>query len=139
MTLLTPISSSKTLTDIALLLARIGLSAIFILAALNKIQYFDGSAQYMASAGLPSSLLPLVIIFELGAGLFILAGLATQLSAILLAGFSIVSALLFHFNLADQMQFILFFKNVAMAGGFLALAAQGAGRYSVDAKLLKNN
>ncbi|MBR8843342.1 DoxX family protein [Pseudoalteromonas sp. JC3] len=120
------------------LFGRVGLSAIFILAAINKIQYFEGNAAYMASSGLPSELLPLVIAFELIGGLFILAGAYTQLTAIAFAGFSIVSALLFHFDLADQMQFLMFFKNIAMAGGFLALAASGAGKFSIDSKLVES-
>ncbi|ODB36503.1 hypothetical protein BB427_15190 [Pseudoalteromonas sp. BMB] len=120
------------------LFGRVGLSAIFILAAINKIQYFEGNAAYMASSGLPSELLPLVIAFELIGGLFILAGAFTQLTAIAFAGFSIVSALLFHFDLADQMQFLMFFKNIAMAGGFLALAVSGAGQFSIDSKLVES-
>lgn len=130
------IKPNTMLQDVLLLAGRIALSAIFILAALNKIQYFEGNAQYMASAGLPAELLPLVIVFELGAGILLVAGLLTQLSALLLAGFSIVSGLLFHFNLADQMQFIMFFKNIAMAGGFFVLATIGAGKFSLDNWLL---
>ncbi|MCF7513298.1 DoxX family protein [Pseudoalteromonas sp. L23] len=120
------------------LFGRVGLSAIFILAVINKIQYFEGDAAYMASSGLPSELLPLVIAFELIGGLFILAGAFTQLTAIAFAGFSIVSALLFHFDLADQIQFLMFFKNIAVAGGFLALAASGAGKFSIDSKLVES-
>lgn len=111
------------------LLARVGLAAIFILAAVNKIQYYDGNAAYMASSGLPGELLPLVIAFELVGGIFILLGALTQLSALAFALFSVVCAVLFHFDLADQMQFLMFFKNIAMAGGFLALAVSGAGQY----------
>lgn len=120
------------------LFGRVGLSAIFILAVINKIQYFEGDAAYMASSGLPSELLPLVIAFELIGGLFILAGAFTQLTAIAFAGFSIVSALLYHFDLADQIQFLMFFKNIAVAGGFLALAASGAGKFSIDSKLVES-
>ncbi|QTH73394.1 DoxX family protein [Pseudoalteromonas xiamenensis] len=136
MKLVTLISDNKALSNIALLFARLSMAAIFLLAGLNKVQYYDGNAQYMASSGLPAELLPLVIVFEIGAALLIITGFMTQITAIALAGFSIVSALLFHFNLGDQMQFIMFFKNVAMAGGFLALAATGAGRFSVDHKIL---
>lgn len=134
--ILSIVSGNKTLSDLAALFARVGLSAIFILAGLNKIQQYEGSAQYLASAGLPEGLLPLVILFELGGGLLLLAGGLTQLIALAFAGFSLVTALMFHFQLDDQMQFLMFFKNVAMAGGFLALAASGAGRFSLDHKLL---
>ncbi|ALS97181.1 DoxX family protein [Lacimicrobium alkaliphilum] len=130
------VSGNKTLSDLATLFARVGLSAIFILAGLNKIQQYEGSAQYLASAGLPEGLLPLVILFELGGGLLLLAGGLTQLIALAFVGFSLVTALMFHFQLDDQMQFLMFFKNVAIAGGFLALAASGAGRFSLDHKLL---
>lgn len=135
MNLVNPISNNQTLANLANVFARAGLSLIFILAGINKIQYFEGNAQYLASGGLPEFLLPVVIAFELIGGLMILAGAFTQLTAIAFAGFSIVSALLFHNNLADQMQFFMFFKNIAMAGGFLALAATGAGRFSIDHKL----
>ncbi|MEI5637909.1 MULTISPECIES: DoxX family protein [unclassified Pseudoalteromonas] len=117
------------------LLGRVGLAAIFTLAAVNKIQYYDGNAAYMAASGLPGELLPLVIAFELVGGVFILFGVLTQLTALAFALFSVVSALLFHFDLADQMQFLMFFKNIAMAGGFLALAVSGAGQWSIDHKL----
>lgn len=136
MNFITLIKPNTMLQDVLLLAGRIGLAAIFILAGLNKIQYFDGNAQYMASAGLPAELLPLVIVLEIGAGALLVTGLLTQLSALLLAGFSVVSGLLFHFNLADQMQFIMFFKNIAMAGGFFALATIGAGKFSLDNWLL---
>ncbi|KZN38091.1 DoxX family protein [Pseudoalteromonas luteoviolacea] len=131
------ISNNESLSSIANLIGRVGLSVIFILAGMNKVQYYDGNAQYLVSGGLPEFLLPVVIAFELIGGLFILAGALTQLTALAFAGFCVVSALVFHNNLADQMQFFMFFKNIAMAGGFLALASAGAGRFSVDHKLVK--
>lgn len=115
------------------LLARLGLAAIFILAGLSKISGYDGTVGYMESVGVPGALLPAVIALEILGGLAIVIGFLTRLAAFGLATFSIVSALLFHFNLADQMQFILFAKNIAIAGGFLLLIANGAGAYSVDA------
>lgn len=135
MKLFTLFNQQHLFADLSSLLARVGLSAIFILAGINKVQYFQANAQYLASSGLPETLLPLVIAFEIVGGLFILAGFLTQLTAIAFAGFSVVSALLFHFNLADQMQFLMFFKNIAMAGGFLALAVYGAGRFSLDQRI----
>ncbi|MBE0377228.1 DoxX family protein [Pseudoalteromonas prydzensis] len=136
MNILTLISKNPALTNISSLLARVGLAALFILTSFSKIQYFDATAQYMASAGLPEFLLPLVIAFELIGGLLIVLGLLTQLTAIAFAAFSVVSALLFHFQLDDQMQFLMFYKNIAMAGGFLALASLGAGKFSIDHLLL---
>lgn len=116
------------------LIGRIGLAAIFLLAGINKIQYFEANAQFLASGGLPEFLLPFVIAFEIGGALALIAGFQVRLAAIAFAGFSIVTAALYHNNLSDQMQFLLFFKNIAMAGGFLILAANGAGKYSLDAR-----
>jgi putative oxidoreductase len=116
------------------LAGRLLIAAIFLLAGFNKISGYEGTAAYMASQGVPGELLPLVIALEVGGALAIMAGLLTRLTALALAGFSIASALLFHFNLGDQMQFILFFKNLAMAGGFLILFANGPGAWSLDAR-----
>jgi putative oxidoreductase len=87
----------------------------------------------MASAGVPGFLLPLVILVEVGGGLFILAGAFTRATAVLLALFTLAAGFLFHANLADQNQFIHLLKNVAIAGGFLTLAANGPGPISIDA------
>lgn len=89
----------------------------------------------MDSVGVPGALLPLVIALELGGGLALLAGVFTRWTSLALAGFSVVSALIFHANFADPIQSILFWKNVAMAGGFLVLAANGPGALSLDARL----
>ena len=120
------------------LAGRVLMSAIFILAGLGKITQYAGTQQYMAAMGVPGALLPLVIALELGGGLLLVAGFKTRLIALALAGFSLASAVLFHSNLADQTMFIMFFKNVAMAGGFLIIAAYGPGAYSLDSKLGKS-
>ncbi|MFY8274554.1 DoxX family protein [Pseudoalteromonas sp. SSDWG2] len=130
------ISSNDTLSNISTLLARFGLSALFVLTGLSKIEYYDATVQYMASVGVPGMLLPLVILLEVVGGIMIIAGLFTRLTALAFAGFSVVSALLFHFQLDDQTQFLMFYKNIAIAGGFLALAASGAGKFSADQWLL---
>lgn len=117
------------------LLGRVGLSLIFIVSGWGKIAGYAATQGYMESMGVPGMLLPLVIALELGGGLAILAGVYTRWIAIALALFSIVSALIFHSNLGDQMQAILFWKNFAMAGGFLLLAANGPGTLSVEARL----
>ena len=85
----------------------------------------------MASAGAPGALLPLVIALEIGGGLSLLLGFQTRLVAFLLAGFCIISGMLFHTG-AEQMQQIMFMKNLAMAGGLLAFTMFGAGRLSLD-------
>ena len=119
------------------LLGRLGLSLIFIISGWGKIAGYAATQGYMDSMGVPGALLPLVIALELGGGLAILAGAYTRLFAAALAGFSLLAGLLFHFNLGDQMQAILVWKNVAMSGGFLLLVANGAGAWSVDAALAR--
>lgn len=114
-------------------LGRAGLSLIFIISGWGKIAGYAATQQYMDSVGVPGALLPLVIALELGGGLAILAGAFTRWIAIAIALFSIVSAFIFHADFADPMQAISFWKNVAMAGGFFVLAANGPGRLSLDA------
>jgi putative oxidoreductase len=124
------------MNDWLVLLGRIGLSWIFIDSGWSKIAGYAGAQQYMESGGVPGVLLPLVIAIELGGGIAILLGAFTRWVPLVLAVFSIAAAILFHLpHYADQMQAINVWKNVAMAGGFCVLAAHGAGRYSIDAKL----
>ena len=104
------------------IVARILLAHIFILAGLNKIGAgYAGTQGYMEAMGVPGMLLPLVILVEIGAGLAVLVGWQTRWAA-----------LIFHNNLADQMQMIMFMKNLAIAGGLLLLAEHGAGAFSLD-------
>ncbi|WP_340149507.1 DoxX family protein [uncultured Sneathiella sp.] len=114
------------------LAGRIFMALLFIPAGAGKISGYAGTQGYMESVGVPGILLPLVIIVELGGGIAILLGWQTRIVAFLLAGFCLVSALLFHFQPADQMQMILFMKNIAIAGGLLFLVANGAGALSID-------
>jgi putative oxidoreductase len=120
------------MNNVAVLLGRFGLALIFILSGWGKIAGYAGTQQYMEATGVSGALLPLVILVELGGGLAVLFGYKTRCAALLLAGFSVVSAVLFHANLGDQSQFINFMKNIAIAGGFLVLFAHGAGRFSID-------
>ncbi len=118
--------------NLLMLVGRVLLAAIFVWAGYGKIEAYAGTQAYMASQGVPGVLLPLVILLELGGGIAIIVGFFTRLTALALAGFCVASALLFHSNLAEQMQAILFMKNLAMAGGFLILAAHGPGDISLD-------
>lgn len=119
-----------------LLIARLLLAFIFIMAGLSKFGDIAGTAGYIGSVGLPMGTLLawLAAIFEVVAGIAILVGFQTKLASYLLAAFCIVSAVIFHNNFGDQIQMILFMKNLAIAGGFLALSVAGPGGISVDAK-----
>lgn len=111
---------------------RVLLAIMFIQAGIEKIFGYAGAQGYMESHGVPGWLLPAVIFVEAGCGLGVLLGLFTRWSAILLAGFSILAALFFHMDFADQMQMINFMKNITIAGGFLVLAGAGPGAFALD-------
>ena len=116
------------------LLGRILLATLFLIAGLGKIGGYAATQGYMEAMGVPGMLLPLVIALEVGGALAIILGWRTRLVAFLLAGFSVVSAVLFHRALGDQVQFVMFMKNFSIAGAFLLLVARGAGDWSLDAR-----
>jgi putative oxidoreductase len=130
-------SSVNTVRKFAELAGRVLLAAIFLISGLGKITAFAGTAAYMASLGVPGALLPAVIAIEVLGAIAIIVGWRTRITAFLLAGFTLLSALIFHSNFADQIQMIMFLKNVAIAGGFLLLVAKGSGPLSVDHRLAK--
>ena len=119
------------------LAARILLSAMFFMAGLSKIGAYAGTQGYMESQGVPGFLLPLVIGVEVIASVLLVVGWQTRYAAIALAGFTAAAALMFHLNFADQIQSIMFMKNIAITGGLLLLATHGAGELSLDSKLAK--
>ncbi len=123
------------------LLARVLLAALFLPAGISKIAGFAGTAAYIASVGLPLPELGAVIavVVEVGGGLALLAGYQTRLVALLMAIFTVVAGVFFHaFWTAAPEQLmveqIMFMKNIAIAGGLLALTAFGAGALSLDAR-----
>lgn len=122
--------------SIILLVARILLAFIFILSGVQKFFGIEGTAGYIASVGLPFATLLAIgaAIVETFGGLAILVGYRTREAAWALAAFTLVAGFLFHFQPADQMQMISFMKNLAITGGFLALAQIGAGAFSLDAR-----
>lgn len=112
---------------------RVLLSAIFISAGVSKLGAgFEGTQAYMNAMGVNGSLLPLVIATEILAGIALLVGFGTRIAAFLLAGFTLLAAVVFHFDFTDQMQSILFMKNLAITGGLLTVFAYGAGDLSID-------
>ena len=124
-----------TTQTLAAPIGRVLLSLIFVMSGVSKITSFTATQGYMEAMGVPGVLLPLVIVLEVAGGMAVILGWKTRLAAFALAGFSILSALLFHANFADQMQMIMFMKNFAIAGGFLLLVAQGAGSFALDNRI----
>lgn len=119
---------------ISQLVARIFLAQIFLLSGIFKIGGYEGTQGYMEAMGVPGMLLPLVIALEIGGGLALIAGWQTKWVSLALAGFTLVAAVIFHNNLADQMQMIMFMKNIAITGGLMLLAVHGAGSLSIDGR-----
>jgi putative oxidoreductase len=130
-------ASHGSLAKVAELTGRVFLSALFLLSGIGKLGAYSGTAAYMASVGVPDKLLPIVIGLEIGGALAIMVGWRTRIVALLLAGFTLVSALIFHTHFADQIQMIMFWKNVSIAGGLLLLAVHGAGPLSLDGRTAK--
>ncbi|MFT4171723.1 MAG: DoxX family protein [Rhodocyclaceae bacterium] len=116
------------------LLGRIGLALIFIVSGWGKLMHPEGAAGYMQAMNVPTLLLWPTIALELLGGIALVIGVQTRILGWLFALFCVLSAVLFHANFGDQGQQVNFMKNIAMAGGFLILAANGAGALSWDAR-----
>ncbi|MEZ5715288.1 MAG: DoxX family protein [Paracoccaceae bacterium] len=118
---------------------RLLLAFIFIMAGAQKITGYSGTQGYMEMMGVPGALLPLVILTELGGGIALALGWQARLAALALAGFSLLSGLIFHYlpslgmeGMEAQTQMIGFMKNVSIAGGMLMVVSLGAGAWSLD-------
>lgn len=137
------------MNNLLLLLARVGLSAVFIAAGIEKFTNMGGTTAYIASTGLPAAavLAWLAAIFETVTGLAILTGSFTRYASWALAAFCVFTGFVFHsggINISSfpeganamltSMNQIMMMKNLALAGGFLALSVAGAGAWSVDAR-----
>jgi putative oxidoreductase len=127
------------LRDLFALIGRVGLSAIFIKSGISKIGTFTGTSGYIASKGLPMPevLAAIAIIVEVPIAIALVIGWKTRWMALILAVFTLLAAFLFHnyWTMPPEKQMIdnlSFWKNIAIAGGFLVVAAFGAGRFSVD-------
>ena len=117
------------------LLGRILISAVFFLSGINKIQQYEGTAEWMESFDLPGLLLTPTIILEIVLPILIIIGYKVRISAALMTFFCFTTAIIFHNDFSNQMQFISFFKNIGLAGGFLFLVVNGAKDFSLDKKL----
>ncbi len=123
------------------LAARLAMVALFLPAGIGKLTGFAGTVGYISSVGLPFPTLAAAVaaIVEIVGSLALLAGFGTRIAALVLAVFTLVASFFFHNYWgvpADQafMQQLLFFKNIAVVGGLLAMAANGAGAWSLDAR-----
>ena len=126
------------LQDTGLLVARILMPIIFIVAGYGKMgDAYAGTQQYMQAMGVPGFFLPLTILLEFGGGLAILFGFLTRTSSLFIAGFTLLTAFIFHTDFTDSTNQLMFMKNLSIAGGFLVLAMAGPGGFSIDRLLGK--
>ena len=123
------------------LLARLLLAALFLPAGISKISGFAGTAGYIGSVGLPMPELgaAIAIAVEVLGGIALIIGFGTRWAALALAVFTLVASFFFHAYWAlpaeqQMMQQLMFMKNIGVVGGLLALAAFGAGAFSLDAR-----
>ncbi len=121
---------------LATLVARVFISILFILAGFSKLTAISGTAGYFAGLGLPVPTVTAVIVglVEFVGGLAILVGFQTRIAAAIVALFTIGATLVAHMNFAEGMNALMAQKNLAIAGGLILLALQGAGSISIDAK-----
>lgn len=128
-------TDSNAFASYAAVIGRALLVTIYLLSGWSKLAAPADTIGYIASAGLPFPEVAYAgaVFVEVAVALALIAGYQTRLAAAVIAVFSLVTAFGFHFNLADQNQFIHFFKNLAIAGGLLQIVAYGGGALSVDA------
>ena len=122
------------LSNILDLTGRVFISSIFLLSGINKIGNYEGSHDWVESLGVPGVLLIPAIVLEVVAPILIIVGYQVKISAALLSLFCISTAIIFHTDFSNQMQFVSFFKNIGLAGGFLFLVINGAKDFSLDKK-----
>lgn len=122
--------------DVALLIGRILMGALFVIAGINAFRNLGGSIGYFGRLGVPvpGIMAPFIAAYELVLGLILIAGLQTRLVALGLAILTVFAALIAHTNFADPNQVNHFLKNLGVIGGCLAFMVTGAGAYSIDAK-----
>ena len=122
------------MTNLLDLVGRIFISLVFLLSGINKIGNYESTIEWMESLDMPGIFLVPAIILEIGAPILIMVGYKVKISAALLSLFCVTTAVIFHNDFSNQMQFISFMKNIGLAGGFLFLVVNGAKDFSLDKK-----
>lgn len=115
-------------------IGRILLSLIFVNSGIHKLGDHAGTVGYISSVGAPMPEIAywVAVIVEVGFGLALLVGFKAKIAAAVIALFTLATAVLFHSNFGDQMQMIMFMKNITIVGGLLLVVAYGAGGFSLD-------
>jgi len=128
---MTTLNSSQAFTATV---GRLLLGTLFLFSGIGKLAAPAATMGYIGASGMPFPLLAYLgaIGVEIGLASLLLVGYRTRWVAAIMAGFTILTAVVFHNNLADQNQLIHFLKNIAIAGGLLQIVAFGGGALSLD-------
>jgi putative oxidoreductase len=123
-------------TAVPAAVGRLLIATLFLASGLGKLAAPAMTIGYIASVGLPFPTLgyAAAVAIEVGGSLFLLAGFQARTVAIVMAVFTLATAVAFHSDFSDQNQMIHFLKNVALAGGLLQVVAFGPGLFSLDAR-----
>jgi len=113
--------------------ARLLLAALFFVSATTKVMETAALQAYMRAYGVPAVLVWPAAAWEYAAGLLLLIGLCVRPISLLLAGWCVLTAVIFHTQFSDLDQLMNFFKNMTMAGGFVIFAMNGSRGGSIDA------
>jgi putative oxidoreductase len=121
-------------------IARLALAALFLWSGVMKLVGYAGFVGYLQSKGVPfvHVAAPVAVAVETLGGLFLVLGLKTRPLGIVMALYTVATAIMGHdfWNINDAAQqhdmVIHFWKNIAIAGGFLLLYVTGPGRISID-------
>ncbi len=132
---------SKNLQNAIALVGRLLFVVLFLPAGVGKVTDFSGTVGYVASAGLPLPTLGALaaLLVEIIGSVALLLGLGTRPAAAVMTLFTLAASVFFHpfWSVPADQAFVtqlLFFKNIAVAGGLLTLVAHGAGGWSLDAR-----
>ena len=115
-----------------LLVARCLMASLFLWSGISQVQGYDETASMMLHNGVMANLLPAAVFIELAGAILLIAGYRMRATALTLASFCVLTALLFHANFVDHAQMFHCLKNCAIAGGLLSLYVAGPGRLSFD-------
>ena len=122
----------ETTDSSVLLVARCLVAGLFLWSGIGQVTGYDETAIFMSRHGVIGNLLPIAVFIELSGAILLVVGYRMRFTCLALAGFCVVTALLFHANFGDKAQMFHFLKNAAIAGGLLALYVAGPGRMSFD-------
>src|SRR5712671_6343437 len=122
--------------DTIAVIGRCLMAVLFLLSGYGKVVAPAATIAWIASTGLPMPSVAYVIsiVIELGGGLLLVLGWQIRVLGAILSLFAVVTAFIFHRNVADQNQLFHFLKNIAVMGGLFQLMAFGAGNLSLDAR-----